>query len=87
MLEQPAFELSESYRNNGNILLDRLFDANIAPRPNGSDMDAEMEALAEELRGEGALPYVILDRGHSAPLSGMAQLGWLSLTFGGESGA
>ena len=74
VLEEPAFAPSESYRTNGNILLDRMFDAVIAPRPHGSDMDAEMEALAEELRRDGATPYVI-PAGGSSPVGALGYVG------------
>jgi L-cysteate sulfo-lyase len=50
---------SDSYLNSGNVLLDRLFGANIHHHPGGSDMNAAMEETAEQLRSEGLTPYVI----------------------------
>ena len=48
------------YLENGNVLLDKLFDAKIHHAAGGSDMNAEMEKLAEKMRaGTNAQPYVI----------------------------
>ena len=41
------------------MLLDRLHGATVSKRPGGADMNAEMEALASELRAKGKKPYVI----------------------------
>ena len=51
------------YRLNGNVLLDRLHGAHLSERPAGADMNAEMEALANELRSRGRKPYVIAGGG------------------------
>jgi len=45
--------------SSGTALLSRLHGAAISTRPADSDMDAEMEKLAEKLRGEGKNPYII----------------------------
>jgi L-cysteate sulfo-lyase len=50
---------SDAYLNSGNVLLDRLFGANIREVAKGSDMDAELESVAAELRKKGRKPYVI----------------------------
>jgi L-cysteate sulfo-lyase len=59
LLEDRTGNNSPDYTLNGNVLLDRLHGASIAKRPAGADMNAEMETLAEKLRGEGKTPYVI----------------------------
>lgn len=54
-VEQPT----DPYLHSGNVLLDRLFGARIRDVEKGTDMDAEMERVAEELRSAGQRPYVI----------------------------
>ncbi len=57
-----------AYRVSGNILVERLLGATLHAYPEGEDeagADASLEALAEDLRGEGRKPYVIhLAAGH-----------------------
>jgi len=48
-----------SYNYNGNVLLDQLCGATISKRPADTDMNEEMDILAEELRAKGKKPYVI----------------------------
>lgn len=48
-----------SYTENGNVLLDLLHGANVSTRPGGTDMNSEMEALADDLRTQGKKPYII----------------------------
>lgn len=50
---------TQTYRENGNVLLDRLFGAGIHVHPGGSDRMALADALAAEMRGAGRRPYVI----------------------------
>ncbi len=59
LLERRVPDVGADYETTGNVFLDRLYGAEIAFRPAGLDMNAECEALAEELRGEGHKPYVI----------------------------
>lgn len=56
--DRTGFE-DAAYRLNGNVLLDRLHGATVSARPAGANMQAEMEALAESLVGQGKKPYVI----------------------------
>src|ERR1700742_5200852 len=56
--DRTGFQTPE-YTLNGNVLLDRLHGASISKRPAGADMNAEMEALAADLRSKGTKPYVI----------------------------
>lgn len=59
LLEDRTGYEDADYVLGGNVLLDRLHGANVAKRPGGADMNAEMEALADRLGGEGRKPYVI----------------------------
>jgi len=59
LLEDRTGFHDDAYASSGNVLLDRLHGATISSRPAGSDMDAEMEMLAGELRSEGENPYII----------------------------
>lgn len=59
LLENRTGSDDPSYVHNGNVLLDQLHGASIAKRPAGADMQAEMEKLAEDLRGQGRTPYAI----------------------------
>jgi L-cysteate sulfo-lyase len=70
LLEDRTRRTDADYTANGNVLLDRLHDARIEHRPGGSDMQAEMEALAERLSASGRRPYVI-PGGGSTPLGAL----------------
>ncbi len=59
LLEDRTGYTDPAYAHSGNVLLDKLHGAAIERRPGGADMAAEMEAVAERLRGEGRRPYVI----------------------------
>lgn len=59
LLEDRTGSKDESYHSSGNVLLNRLLGATISRRPGGADMNAEMEALAADLRKKGRKPYVI----------------------------
>lgn len=59
LLEDRTGSNDENYILNGNVLLDRLHGASVSKRGGGTDMNAEMEALADKLRDQGRLPYVI----------------------------
>jgi D-cysteine desulfhydrase/L-cysteate sulfo-lyase len=61
-LESRVPGVSNLYRDNGNVLLDRLLGATIHPFPEGEDeaaADASLRAIAEELTAEGRHPYII----------------------------
>lgn len=58
----------EEYEFSGNVLLDELLGAEIVERvPDGTDMPAALERVAEDLRAKGKRPYVI-PGGGSNPL-------------------
>jgi len=59
LLEDRTGSDDPQYTLNGNVLLDRLHGATVAKRAGGTDMAAELEALAETLRTKGRIPYVI----------------------------
>ncbi|PKP83875.1 MAG: D-cysteine desulfhydrase [Alphaproteobacteria bacterium HGW-Alphaproteobacteria-2] len=66
LLEDRTGYRHTDYRENGNVLLDRLFGATIEERPGGADMNAEMEAVAEARRTEGLRVYAIPGGGSNA---------------------
>lgn len=59
LLEDRTGSDDHQYNYNGNVLLDQLLGAAIAKRAGGSDMGAETEALADQLRQNGRTPYII----------------------------
>jgi L-cysteate sulfo-lyase len=59
LFENRIAEPGEDYLNSGNVLLDRLFGANIHHYPGATDMNAAMEAHAAELKSRGRKPYII----------------------------
>lgn len=59
LLEDRTGYHDEAYAQNGNVLLDQLHGAVISTRPADSDMNAEMEQLAHQLRDDGKKPYII----------------------------
>lgn len=66
IFEKRVGDAPKSYRESGNVLLDRLFGANIREVEKGSDMNAEMETLAAKLRDAGDTPYIIPGGGSNA---------------------
>ena len=59
LLEDRTGSTDPAYTQSGNVLMDRLHGAQVARRPGGVDMQAEMEAAAADLRAKGRKPYVI----------------------------
>jgi L-cysteate sulfo-lyase len=59
LLEDRTGYTSADYTLNGNVLLDRLYGATVSKRPKDTDMNAQMEELAAEMRSRGRKPYVI----------------------------
>jgi L-cysteate sulfo-lyase len=66
ILEERTGSKAEDYVWNGNVLLDRLLGANLRRVPGGTDMVAELERTAEEVRARGGRPYVIPGGGSNA---------------------
>lgn len=59
ILEERTGSKAVDYTRNGNVLLDRLFGATLRSVPGGTDMAAELETTAAEVRARGGKPYVI----------------------------
>jgi L-cysteate sulfo-lyase len=70
LLEDRTGSTDPGYRENGNVLLDRLHGAVVERRKGGADMQAEMEALAARLESDGRRPYVI-PGGGSTPMGAL----------------
>ena len=77
VFEKRVEGASEPYLNSGNVLLDRLFGARIREVAAGSDMNAELEAVADETRRQGGVPYII-PGGGSNPVGA---LGYVDCAF------
>jgi len=59
LLEHRIAEPSEYYAGSGNILLDRIFGANLREYPGGTDFDKAMAEVADEVSANGGNPYII----------------------------
>jgi L-cysteate sulfo-lyase len=59
ILEERTGSKAVDYTRNGNVLLDLMFGASIRRVPGGTDMAAELEISAEQVRARGGKPYVI----------------------------
>jgi L-cysteate sulfo-lyase len=77
LLEDCTGYDDETYTHNGNVLLDHLHGATISIRPNDSDMDAEMQQLAQQLSDDGNNPYVIPGGGSNE----VGALGYVNAAF------
>ena len=77
LLEDRTGYHDEAYAHNGNVLLDQLHGASISIRPGDSDMNAEMEQLAQQLRDDGKKPYVIPGGGSNE----IGALGYVNAAF------
>jgi L-cysteate sulfo-lyase len=74
LLEDRTGYTDPAYTRSANVLLDKLHGAAVSRRPGGADMQAEMEALAEDLRKSGKRPYVI-PGGGSNPVGALGYVG------------
>lgn len=59
LLEDRVSTDDVEYRRNGNVLLDRLFGAELRELPAGVDANAALEPVAEEVRRDGGKPYLV----------------------------
>lgn len=66
LLEDRTGSNDASYILNGNVLLDRLHGATVSKRAGGTDMNDEMDRLAESLQQDGKTPYIIPGGGSNA---------------------
>ncbi len=77
LLEDRTGSTEANYNHNGNVLLDHLHGATIETRPGGTDMHAEMEAVAETHRAKGTKVYTIPGGGSNAT----GALGYVNCAF------
>ena len=77
LLEDRTGFHDDAYAQNGNVLLDQLHGATISQRPAASDMNAEMELLAQQLRDDGKKPYIIPGGGSNE----IGALGYVNAAF------
>ncbi len=56
LLEHRVPDPSDNYANSGNVLLDRVFGANLREYAGGTDFDKAMQEVAEEVRSSGGKP-------------------------------
>lgn len=59
LLEHRVANPSAIYSHSGNVLLDRIFGANLREYPGGTDFDAAMAVVEDEIRSNGGTPYII----------------------------
>ncbi len=59
LLEDRTGSEDVDYNYNGNVLLDQLYNAHLQKFPAGTDMNAAMDELADQLRNDGKIPYII----------------------------
>ena len=59
LLEHRVAHPSEPYANSGNVLLDKIFGANLREYPGGTDFEQAMSEVAGEVRAAGGKPYII----------------------------
>ncbi|AEG93831.1 D-cysteine desulfhydrase [Ramlibacter tataouinensis] len=70
ILEDRTGYTDPEYKQSGNVFLDQLMGASVSEVPGGSDMDAAMRRLADELRSRGRKPYII-PGGGSTPIGAL----------------
>lgn len=59
LLEDRTGFKVENYKKSGNVFLDHLYGARVRELPGGTDMNAAMSVVADELRAVGRRPYII----------------------------
>ena len=70
LLENRRMNKDDEYLNSGNILLSKILDTNILHFDKGTDMNKEMNKLADNIRLQGGTPYIV-PGGASNPLGSM----------------
>jgi L-cysteate sulfo-lyase len=66
LLEDRTGSTLDEYKHSGNVFLDHLYGAHVQELPGGTDMNAAMAKLADELRAKGQKPYIIPGGGSNA---------------------
>ena len=74
VFEKRVTDPTEPYKESGNVFLDHMFGAPIREVEKGSDMNAAMEDVADELREKGETPYII-PGGGSNPIGALGYVG------------
>lgn len=74
LLEHRVEHPSNLYRNSGNVLLDRIFGANLREYDKGTDFDVAMAEVADEVTAGGGTPYII-PGGASNPVGALGYVG------------
>ena len=74
LLEHRVKDPSDLYLTSGNILLDRVFGANLRDYEKGTNMAAAMDEVAGEIRASGGTPYII-PGGASNPVGALGYVG------------
>ncbi len=74
LLEHRVEHPSDLYRTSGNIFLDRIFGANLREYDKGTDFDAAMDEVANEVRSAGGTPYIV-PGGASNPVGALGYVG------------
>lgn len=59
LLEHRVENPSASYTSSGNVFLDKIFGANLREYPGGTDFEAAMAKVADEVRSTGGTPYIV----------------------------
>lgn len=77
LLEDRTGSTDPAYVHSGNVFLEQLMGAPTRTYPGGTDMNAAMQQVAEEVRGAGGRPYVI-PGGGSNPIGA---LGYVNCAF------
>lgn len=77
VLEDRTGYRDSAYVDSGNVLLDRLLGAPTRTVPAGSDMNAAMERVADEVRARGGKPFIIPGGGSNAT----GALGYVNCAF------
>lgn len=59
LLEHRIESPSDTYTSSGNVLLDRMFGANIREFPKATDFDVALAEVADEVASAGGKPYIV----------------------------
>ena len=74
LLEHRIANPTEIYSTSGNVFLDRIFGANLREYPGGTDFDAAMAEVTDEVRNNGGTPYIV-PGGASNPVGALGYVG------------
>lgn len=66
LLEDRTGYTDPNYKLSGNVFLERLMGAPTRSYPGGTDMNAAMAQVADEVKAQGGKPYVIVGGGSNA---------------------